>query len=158
MEPTDEVALLSSNGSINYKSIQPVTIGFLQQNTIGKDSATKLPCGDYIALQNPHYYATAEEMYSKLEKSVTYDYARPVGYSEVSVSIEESYLDPGHSKADIYACFDRKKFHIIKNKDVRCVFASVIYMGSVCMYIISMNILYRFLNLCVFCHCHYLMN
>ena len=145
MEPMDQVALLSSNGSVNYKSTQPANTAFLEQNTISKD-ATKLPCGDYFALKNPHYYTTAEEIYSNLEKSITYDYARPMGYSEVSVSVEESYLDPGHSKADIFACFDRKKFHIIKNKDVRCVCmllmsASIIYMGSVCMCVISMNIL-----------------
>ena len=46
-------------------------------------------------------------------------------YSEVddvdgtTANDEEIYSDPGHSEADIYACFERKKFRMIKRKDVR---------------------------------------
>ena len=32
---------------------------------------------------------------------------------------EEIYSDPGHSEADIYACFEKKKFCMIKRNDVR---------------------------------------
>ena len=32
---------------------------------------------------------------------------------------EEIYSDPGHSEADIYACFEKKKFRMIKRNDVR---------------------------------------
>ena len=32
---------------------------------------------------------------------------------------EEIYSDPGYSEADIYACFEKKKFRKIKRKDVR---------------------------------------
>ena len=34
-------------------------------------------------------------------------------------SEEEIYSDPGYSEADIYACFEKKKFHMIKRNDVR---------------------------------------
>ena len=120
MELTDQVALLSSDSNMDYKSTQPVSTLFLEQNNIGED-CPKLACNDYVALQNPPNYATAQEVYSNLEKSFTYDYARALECSEVSTNLEEIYLDPGHSKADIYACFERKKFRIIKNRDVRCV-------------------------------------
>ena len=124
VEPTDQAALLGSDSNINYKSTQPTSAPFVQQNSLGKD-CPKLMCNDYIALHNPSTYATAMKSYSNLEKSLTYDYARALEVSEVSTNVEEIYLDPGHSKADIYACFERKKFHILKNKDVRCVHYSI---------------------------------
>ena len=140
MELTDQAALLSSEYSnINYKSTQPVSMLFLEENSIDNNSP-KLACNvtNYSALQNPPNYATAQEVYSNLEKSFTYDYARALECSEVSTNIEEIYLDPGHSKADIYACFERKKFRIIKNRDVRCVSCCDSYrqyLYGVCVYI-----------------------
>ena len=114
-EPTDQVALLGPDSNKDYKSTQPTSVSFVQQNALGKD-CPKLTCNDYIALHNPPTYATALKSY---EKSFTYDYARALECSEVSTNVEEIYFDPGHSKADIYACFERKRFPIIKNKDVR---------------------------------------
>ena len=32
---------------------------------------------------------------------------------------EEIYSDPGHSVADIYACFEKKRFRMIKINNVR---------------------------------------
>ena len=32
---------------------------------------------------------------------------------------EEIYSDPGYSKEDIYACFEKKKFRMIKRNDVQ---------------------------------------
>ena len=32
---------------------------------------------------------------------------------------EEIYSDPGHSEADVYACFEKKKFRKIKRNDIR---------------------------------------
>ena len=136
MELTDQVALLGSDSNVNYKSTEPIST-FLEENSIGND-CPKLACdADYTALQNPPNYATAQEVYSNLEKSFTYDYARALECSEVSTNNEEIYLDPGHSKADIYACFERKKFRIIKNRDVRCVSCCDgyrQYLYGVCMY------------------------
>ena len=108
MEPTDQVALLGSDSNMNYESTQSASPLFLEQNSTGKGNP-KFACNDYTALHNPPNYATAQEVYSNLEKSFTYDYARALECSEVSTNTEEIYLDPGHSKADIYAVFERKK-------------------------------------------------
>ena len=117
----DQEVLLSTDSNINnYRSTELSPTSFLQQNSIGSD-CPKAACNDYTALQNWSNFASAQESYSNLEKSFTYDYARALEHSEVSTNIEEIYFDPGHSKADIYACFERKQFHIIKNRDVRCV-------------------------------------
>lgn len=107
IELTDQVALLISSDNLNYKSTEPAFTSTIQQNATGKD---------YKALQS---YAKAQETYSNLEKSFTYDYAKTLERSEVLS--EEIYSDPGLSEADIYACFERKKFHIIKNRDIRYV-------------------------------------
>jgi len=120
MESSDQLALLGSDNSVNYKSTEPASASILQQS-MGKDRP-KLACNDYIALQNPSSYLAAQKSYSNLEKSFTYDYARTLECSEVSTNVEEIYLDPGHSEVDIYACFERKKFCIIKNRDVRYVY------------------------------------
>ena len=32
---------------------------------------------------------------------------------------EEIYSDPGYSEADIYACFEKKKFRMVKRNDIR---------------------------------------
>ena len=115
VEPTDQAALLGSDDNINYKSTQPISAPFVQPNTSDKD-CPKLACNNYISVHNPSTYATALK---SNEKCYTYDYARALECSEVSTNVEEIYFDPGHSKADIYACFERKKFCIIKNEDVR---------------------------------------
>ena len=133
-EPTDQMALLGSDSNINYKSIQPTSDLFVQQNSLGKD-CPKLACNDYIGLHNPSTYATALESYSNLEKSFTYDYARALECSEVSTNVEEIFLDPGHSQADIYSCFERKKFHIIENKDVRCAYSNNVIMMSMVLFL-----------------------
>ena len=139
-ESTDHTALLGSDSNINYRSNQSTSTILVQHNSLGKDHP-KRTCNDYIALHKPSNFATALESYSNLEKSFTYDYARTMECSEVSTNVEEMYLDPGHSKADICACFERKQFHIIKNEDVRCAAMLLqclhhIYMVSVCMYVI----------------------
>ena len=151
VEPTDHVALLDSDSNINYKSTQPTSDLFAQQNNLDKDSP-KLACNDYTTdLHNPYAYATTLESHSNLEKSFTYNYASELEHSEVSTNVEEIYLDPGHSEADIYACFEKQKVHIIINKDVRCAYgnnvimmSSVVPMVSVCTYVIIHEYAYAF--------------
>ena len=66
-------------------------------------------------------------MYSNtVRDSINYDDTTMPEYSEVddvdgttANDEEEIYSDPGHSEADIYACFERKKFRMITRKDVR---------------------------------------
>ena len=142
VEPTDQVALLDSDSNITYKSTQPTSDDlFAQQNNLDKDSP-KLACNDYTTdLHNPYTYATTLESHSNLEKSFTYNCTSELEHSEVSTNVEEIYLDPGHSEADIYACFEKQKVHIIKNKDVRCAYSNNVIMMSivlfygVCLYI-----------------------
>ena len=88
-----------------------------------------MACNDYEAIQNPDDYATAVRVYSNIVKdSTSYDDTIISEYSEVddvdntmANNEEEIYSDPGHSEADIYACFERKKFRMIKRNDVRYV-------------------------------------
>ena len=143
MEPTDQSALLGSDGNTNYKSTQATSALFAQQNSLPTD-CPKPTCNNIaIAIHNPSTCATASKLYSNMEKSFTHDYARALECSEVSTNVEEKYFDPGHSKVDIYACFERNKIHIVKNEDVRCVhYSSNVVMiclwccsFSVCLYI-----------------------
>ena len=134
MEPTDQSALLGPDGNTNYKSTQATSASIVQQNGLAKD-CPKPTCNN-IAPHNPSTCATASRSYSNVEKSFTHDYARALECSEVSTNVEEKYFDPGHSKADIYACFERKKIHIIKNKDVRCVqYSSNVVMMSMVLFL-----------------------
>ena len=43
---------------------------------------------------------------------------------------EEIYSDPGHSEADIYSCFEKKKFRMIKRNDIR--WATYTELGVTC--------------------------
>ena len=88
---------------------------------------SKIADNDYEAIQNPDDYASAVRVYSNTIKgSVNYDDARMPEYSEVEDvdgttgdDQEEIYSDPGHSEADIYACFERKNLSMIERNDIR---------------------------------------
>ena len=62
-----------------------------------------------------------------MRESTAYDDSLISEYSEVgspdeaiTVNDEEDiYSDPGHSKEDIYDCFEKKKFRMIKRNDVK---------------------------------------
>ena len=92
--------------------------------TLGKNYS-KITWNDYEAIQNPD--ESAVRVYSNTVKdSTNYDDTIMSGYSELedvdnttANDEEEIYSDPGHSEADIYACFERKKFRMIKRNDVR---------------------------------------
>ena len=80
---------------------------------------------DYEVIQNPD--ESAVRVYSNTVKDSTNydDTILPVynGLEDVDNTTandeEEIYSDPGHSEADIYACFEKKKFRMIKRNDVR---------------------------------------
>ena len=88
-----------------------------------------MACNDYEAIQNPDDYASAVCVYSNtFEGSINYDDPKMPEYSEVedvdgttANDEEEIYSDPGHSKKDIYACFERKKLSMIERNDIRYV-------------------------------------
>ena len=81
---------------------------------------------DYEAIQNPEEYASAVRVYSNyIRESNNYDDTIISEYSQVgnvdgvaANDEEEIYADPGHSEADIYACFEKKKFRMIRRNDV----------------------------------------
>ena len=55
-----------------------------------------------------------------MRESITDDNIRMPEYDDVLTNDEEEiYSDPGHCVADIYACFEKKKFRMIKRNDVR---------------------------------------
>ena len=95
-------------------------------DTLGKNYS-KITCNDYEAIQNADEYASAVRVYSNTVKdSTSYDDTIESEYSEIedvdnttTNDEEEIYSDPGHSEADIYACFERKRFRMIKRNDVR---------------------------------------
>ena len=82
---------------------------------------------DYEAIQNPDDYASAVRVYSNTVKdSTSYDDTIISEYSEVEDvdgttgdDQEEIYSDPGHSEADIYACFESKRLSMIERNNVR---------------------------------------
>ena len=96
-------------------------------DTIGKNYYSKIAGNDYEAICNTDDYASAVQVYSNyISKSTNYDDTMVSEYSEVEDADgttandeEEIYSDPGHSEADIYACFEKKKFRMIKRDDVR---------------------------------------
>ena len=60
--------------------------------------------------------------------SLISEYSEVGNPDEATVNDEEEiYSDPGHSKEDIYACFEKKKFRMIKRNDVR--YVTVIYLN-----------------------------
>ena len=95
-------------------------------HTLGKNYS-KIACNDYEAIQDPDEYASAVQVYSNtVRDSISYDDTIISEYSKVenvddttANDEEEIYSDPGHCEADIYACFERKKFRMIKKNDVR---------------------------------------
>ena len=95
---------------------------------MGKNHS-RLAGNDYEAILHHSEYASAVHVYSNtMRESTAYDDSITSEYSEVANSDdatvnneEEIYSDPGHSKADIYACFEKKKFRMIKRRDVRLI-------------------------------------
>ena len=95
-------------------------------DTIEKNYS-KVADNDYEAIHNTDEHALAVQVYSNyISKSTNYDDTIVSEYSEVEDADgttandkEEIYSDPGHSEADIYACFEKKKFRMIKRDDVR---------------------------------------
>ena len=79
---------------------------------------------DYEAILHHSEYASAVHVYSNtVRESTAFDDSlisecSEVGNPDVNDK-EEIHLDPGHSKEDIYACFEKKKFHMVKRNDVR---------------------------------------
>ena len=96
------------------------------QETTAK-SHSKAASKDYEPLPRPAEYATATSAYSNIirESYINSDMSALECsevfnvYSATANDDEEVYLDPGHSEADVYACFERKRFHKIKADDVR---------------------------------------
>ena len=96
-------------------------------DTVGKIYYSKVAGSDYEAIQNPDDYAAAVRVYANTVKdSTSYDDTIISEYSELedidnttANDEEEIYSDPGHSESDIYACFERKKFRMIKRNDIR---------------------------------------
>ena len=96
-------------------------------DTKGKNYYSKVAGNDYEAIHNPDEYASAVQVYSNyVRKSTSNDDTIVSEYSEVDDADsttandeEEIYSDPGHSEADIYVCFEKKKFRMIKRDDVR---------------------------------------
>ena len=96
-------------------------------DTIGKNYYSKVAGNDYEAIHNPDDYASAVQVYSNyIRESTNYDDTIVLEYTEVEDTDgttandeEEIFSDPGHSEADIYACFEKKKFHMIKRNDIR---------------------------------------
>jgi len=88
---------------------------------------SKFSSCDYEAIPNPSDYASALHVFSNsLKKTIVYDNASVVQYSKIlhkngPIVDGEIYSDPGHSEADIYDYFKKKKFHIIKRDSVRFV-------------------------------------
>ena len=96
------------------------------QETTAK-SHSKIASKDYEPLPRPAEYATEIGAYSNIiRESYVSSHMSALECSEVfnvyntsANDEEEIYLDPGHSEADVYACFERKRFHKIKADDVR---------------------------------------
>ena len=88
---------------------------------------SKIASNDYEAILSPEEYMSEAHIYSNLEReSAFYDDTIISEYSEIvntssttAIDEEEIYSDPGHSLADIYACFETKKIHMIQTSDVR---------------------------------------
>ena len=95
-------------------------------DTLGKNYSNMV-CNDYEAIQNPDDYASAVLVYSNTVKDSTiYDDTTISEYSEIEDvdgttgdDQEEIYSDPGHSEADIYACFERKRLSMTERNNVR---------------------------------------
>ena len=85
-------------------------------------SCSRFACNDYETAPNLTEYETAIQLYSNtMRESTAYNDSIISEYSVITVATneEEIYSDPGHSKEDIYACFEKKKFRIIKRNDIR---------------------------------------
>ena len=85
-------------------------------------SYSRFASNDYEAILNHAEYETAINFFSNSTRaSAVYNNSLISEYSEVADAIdkEEIYSDPGHSKEDIYACFEKKKFRMIKRIDIR---------------------------------------
>ena len=88
---------------------------------------SKIAGNDYEAIHNTNEYESAVQVYSNnVRESTNIDDTMVSVYSEVGDADgttandeEEIYSDPGHSEADIYACFEKKKFRMIKRNDIR---------------------------------------
>ena len=113
---------LSTVGYEDSKGPNPYSV------TKGKNYS-KVAGNDYEAIHNTDEYASALQVYSNnVRESTNNDDTIVSEYSEVEDADsttandeEEIYSDPGHSEADIYACFEQKKFRMIKRDAVRWV-------------------------------------
>ena len=114
--------ICKNNNTPNYE----VTPYLDPQETTAK-SHSKVACSDYEPLPRPAEYATAIGTYSNImrESYINYDMSalecsEVFNVNNTSANDEEDiYADPGYSEADVYACFERKRFHKIKTDDVR---------------------------------------
>jgi len=91
------------------------------KDSTGK-SYSRFSCNDYEAAPNLAIYETSMQLYYNTTRtSTTYNESISSEYSEITDATdeEEIYSDPGHSKEDIYACFEKKKFRMIKRNDIR---------------------------------------
>ena len=93
-------------------------------DSTGKNHS-RFASNDYEAAPKLAEYETAIQFYSNtMRESTAYYGSRMSEYSEVADATtindgEEVYSDPGHCKEDIYACFEKKKFRIIRKNDIR---------------------------------------
>lgn len=91
----------------------------------GSRDYSSIAGNDYEPIPNPSDYASALQVYSNaVRRTIEYDNAKVIQYSKIlhknpAIIDEDVYSDPGHSEADIYNYFKKKKFQVIKRNSVR---------------------------------------
>ena len=92
------------------------------KDSTGK-SHSRFASNDYEAIINHAEYQTAVNFYSSNTRSSTFFNDSIISeYSEitgVTNNEEEIYSNPGYSKEDVYTCFEKKKFCMVKRSDIR---------------------------------------
>ena len=125
--PDYETPFRSDSCKSNDTPNNEVTPCLDPQETTAK-SLPKDTNNDYEPLPRPAEYAIAIGAYSNImrESYINYDMSPlecsevfNVNYTSTNDDDEEIYADPGYSEADVYACFERKRFHKIKIDGVR---------------------------------------
>lgn len=86
---------------------------------------SKVASRDYESLPNSDEYASAVCVYYNLMRTSATNNSSSLEYSEIFATStndeEEVYSDPGHSEAEVFACFEKKRFCKIKINEVRYV-------------------------------------
>ena len=114
----------------NYRDTNEVSPYSLPQDLICK-SRSKFASKDYESPMEYTYASSAVSLCAcpnSTRVTITNDDMRTADYSEVldkdgdsTNDEEEAYFDPGRSELDVYACFEKKRFRMIKTNDIRYV-------------------------------------